>query len=820
MRRAFAQIKHHPSRFGALLLAIAISVGFVTTTLVFVETESGSIRDQVAAPARAADVVISPGELPYEDEAALEDVADLKPKLAQEIAATDGVGEVAVVPTQYATVGGRPIELTPVVSDGLQWRKLAEGAWPRTADEMAIDAALADEIGAQVGDTISMTIWRADSEPEQFRISGILTSSTSLLSGVNYTGTLAAESLVDLEFASDVIWLVDAAPGTDIDALVAQLNAMLDGHEGWFVAQTSDTFATTLVNDLSNGVDVFRTILLVFGAIALVVGMLIIANTFTILIAQRRRQIGMLRAVGASIGQVRRELLVEAILLGTIGSVLGLIGGIGLGAIAATVTGSIHSGLAIPWTIAVAFLVGVVITVLAAWLPSLRTSRIRPMEALRAAATDDARLHPGMITTIVSCLLVTGGIALLALAVTADGNQTLLAVGSAALLALGVLLGAGWFVPALVKLLGLAPARIGPTPRLAVANAVRNPKRATATCLALMLAVGLVTTLQVGTASVKQSTEAGINDAYPVPLILDAGDVSDTLVDQVREVQGITGAATLWQGTLGLFGEEYTVSGIGSDVDQVIPGLSIAADELLVDPNMALAQGLEDGDTIEATTPAGTTITLTVRVHKAAAYGLPVANLDSLRTWNDGEVVPSRVWATLDSRDTDDARQVMEDVQAIAPDAYLSGSIVESTLLTQILDILLLVATGLLGAAVLIALIGVGNTLGLSVLERTRESGLLRALGLQRAQLRGTLAIEAVLLALAGALVGIVAGIGFGWFGTWAVMAEMEETAVLQIPWGLIGIDAAIAVCAGILASVLPARRAVSVPPTVALADV
>lgn len=820
MKRALAQVRHHPSRFAALLLAIAISVGFVTTTLVFVETESGSIRDQIAAPARAADLVVSSSDAPIASEDDAETVAGLQSELAQEIAATDGVGVVATVPTQYAGIGGRPVELTPAVLDELQWRELAEGAWPRGTDEVAIDAALAEELEVQVGDTVSMTVWDTESDQAELRVSGILTSSTSLLSGVNYTATLAPEAMTDLDRAGNVIWLVDVAAGADVDTVLADLNAMLAGDGDWFVAEPSDSYASRLVNDLSNGVDVFRTILLGFGAIALVVGMLIIANTFTILIAQRRRQIGMLRAVGGSTGQVQRELLAEAVLLGAIGSALGLVGGIGLGALAATITGSIHSGLAIPWTIAVAFLIGVVITVLAAWLPSLRTSRIRPLEALRAAATDDARTHPGVVTTLVSGLLLAGGIALLVFAVTGDSNQVVLAVGSAVLLALAVLLGAGWYVPALVRLLGIIPARVGPTPRLAVANAVRNPKRATATCLALMLAVGLVATLQVGTASAKQSTEAGISDAFPVPLILDAGQSSDGLVEQVRRVEGITGATTLWTGSLSLFGQDGMVSGVGSEVDQVIPGLTIGPDELLLDAQTALSQELEDGDTVEATTPTGSSINLHVRVHNAAAYGWPIVNLDSLRAWNDGDVAPSQVWADLDSRDADTARQVVEDVQAIAPEAYLSGSIVESTMLTQILDLLLLVATGLLGAAVLIALIGVGNTLGLSVLERTRESGLLRALGLQRAQLRGTLAIEAVLLAVAGALVGVVAGLGFGWFGTWAVMTEMDEVTILEIPWGLIGVDAAIAVCAGILASVLPARRAASVPPTVALADI
>src|SRR5699024_957952 len=161
------------------------------------------------------------------------------------------------------------------------------------------------------------------------------------------------------------------------------------------------------------------------------------------------------------------------------------------------------------------------------------------------------------------------------------------------------------------------------------------------------------------------------------------------------------------------------------------------------------------------------THTLTVRVHDIAGYGGPVVAADTLHRWAP-EAPITAVWASVDTRDTADARATMQAVQEIDPDLVVGGSIGYTAMLTQVLDTLVMIATGLLGAAVLIALIGVGNTLGLSVLERTRESALLRALGLQRSQLRATLALEAVFLAVAAVVVGAVAGIGFGYVGTWA----------------------------------------------------
>lgn len=815
MKRALAQIKHHPSRFGALLLAIAISVGFVTTTLVFVETESGSTRDQVAAPASEADVVVTVSNAPYEDESSYEEWIRTTETIADRLAAAPGVEVVAPVLTEYAQLGGSSVELTSTPPEQLQWRKLKEGTWPQSSDEIAIDAALAEDAGLRIGDTVSPQRYDEDAAPLELRVSGILTSTTSLLSGVSHTAMVSPDVLN----ATDPYWLVKGGAGTDPDQLRDATAEALSEYGDAFTVQTADDYAETMVNEMSGGVDIFRTILLVFGAIATVVGMLIIANTFTILIAQRRRQIGLLRAVGGSTGQVQREMLGEAFLLGAIGSALGVIGGIGLGVAAAAFTGSLASGVKVPWTIAISFAVGVLITVLAAWLPSLRTSQIMPMEALRTAATDDARARPGVASTIVSSLLLAGGIALLVVTFRTESNQVVLAVGAAALLALGVLLGAGWYVPGLLKALGLGPARLGPTPRLAVANAVRNPKRATATCLALMLAVGLVTTLQVGSASVKASSDAGIAQAYPVPLILESGTSSQELTGQVGDVDGVTQAITVWGAPLTLLDSEYTVLGIGPEIDQIVAGSAVGAQDILIDADMAKYEGLSNGDTTTVTTAAGKKVELTVRISKLASYGSPVVSIDTLRELAGDQVEPWAVWAGVDVRDADSARQVMDDVQELAPDAWLSGSLAMSTILTQMLDILLLVATGLLGAAVLIALIGVGNTLGLSVLERTRESGLLRALGLQRFQLRGTLAIEAVLLAVAGALIGVVAGVGFGALGTWAMMAEIDQPMVLVIPWALVGVDAVIAIGAGVLASVLPARRAVSVPPTVALAE-
>lgn len=816
MKRAWAQVRHHRSRYGALLLAIMISIGFVTTSLIFLETESSSLRKQLAAPTTKADVVVdvAPGAA----------AAPAPEGVQSRLAAVPGVAEAAAVPPMYLEVAGARVTAMPVVPEPLRWAELQEGAWPQTAAEIAIDEGIAEDRGITVGDTVTAELPGKETESVELRVSGIVARTGSLLSG------LSLPTFVDPAFVAahpdqvgSGLWVVRAADGTSTDQLLAEVRAALSPYGADLRVMTAKAYGTEVAKSLASGVDVFAAILLGFGAIAVLVGLLIIANTFTILITQRRQQIGLLRAVGASTWQVRGELLAESLLLGAIGSMLGVGLGIGLATIATSVTGSLGLGLVIPWTVGPAGALGVLVTIVAALLPSLRASRIRPLEALRVAATDQARRRPGAATTVVALLLLLSGIGLGALAVLTGDNQLALSVAAGAALALGLLLGAGWYVPTIVRLIGALPAASGPTARLAAANAVRNPRRTTATCLALMLAVGLVVTLQVGSASAKASAEAGIVNNYPVPLSVTGASWGDSLpagtADRVSGVEGVDTAIPVLSGMVTIDGDERQVFGVGPEVAGIVPGLSIGPDDLVVLSDDAVAQGWTNGQQVTVDIGGVGDRSMTVRTHDLAGYGGPVVAADTLRSWVP-EATVTAVWASVDTRDGDSSRATMEAVQALDPDFTIGGSVGYTTLLTQVLDTMLMIATGLLGAAVLIALIGVSNTLGLSVLERTRESALLRALGLQRSQLRVTLALEAVFLAVTAVLVGVAAGIGFGYLGTWALLSEIDEPVRLSVSVPLLLVDAGIAVVAALLASIVPSRRAAMAAPTQALAEV
>jgi len=812
VKRALAQIRQHPSRFGALILAIVISVGFVTTCLVFVETQSAILRDQIAASARKADIAVSPGK----GEGAIDDEV-----VRKTLAAVPGVAEAAIDRTLYLAVNGEQVQAHTSLPDSLQWADLAEGAWPRSNDEIVIGSELAQQANLKIGDTVQISFNYSKLKSTTLRVSGIAKDVKA------FFGSLGLAAYVTPEFVTqhaDVggapLWLVKTAAGTSLDQVLRDATAAMAPYGDALVTETATGYAERAAKNMTSGIDVFQALIVVFGAIATLVGMLIIANTFAILIAQRRRQIGLMRAIGAQSGQVQRELLAEALVLGVIGSVVGVGVGIGLATGGTALLSGLDSGVHVPWTVAISFAVGVLVTVLAAWLPSIRSSSIRPLEALRVAATEGAKQRPGWVATVFAALFLVGGGALLVLTLNATSNTLAMAVGAAALLSLGVLLGAGWYVPGLVRLLGWIPARTGPTARLAVANAVRNPRRTTATCLALMLAVGLIATLQVGSASAKASAEAGIADQFPIALAVTSGTgepLPSNLVDQVRQVKGVTGASAITIGTVEIDGDHWELAGVPDDLNTVKPGFTIAADDFIVAGLQAKGMGWEDGQRISLMV-AGAKRDLTVRVDHLGDMASAVVAEKTLQSWHPDDT-SSQVWAAVDTRDADAARTTMDDVTGLATGLQVDGAIAYIVMLTQVLDVLLAIATALLGAAVLIALIGVGNTLGLSVLERTRESALLRALGLQRAQLRATLAIEAVLLAIAGAVVGIAAGIGFGALGAWALLAEGGQPLVLRVSWQQLLVDAGIAVVAGLLASVLPARRAAMAAPTEALAD-
>lgn len=788
---SLAELRHHPRRVIAVIIAIAISVGFVAATFVFVGTQNRAMAFGQTESTSRADLVITP-----EDPLATEGLEELE--------STPGVAAFEPQYTNFYSIdrGANSTWMQAYSTPGdpdLLWLQPREGRVPEQAGEVAIDKSLADSLEIGVGDTLELE--------RPLIVVGILDPSQSLLGG--QIGLLHPDDFASSDPEMPVAaenWLVRAEPGTDLEALKAELIAAAPANTS---VETAREHADAALAELTTDAAAPTMMLMSFAAIAALVGAIIIANTFTILITQRRRQLGLLRTIGAHRGQVRAGFTIEAVVIGAAGSALGVLLGIGVGAAVSWLAGSLGFGLALdPLQLAGSWVFGVVLTLAASVLPILKATRVHPLESLRpdtAAVTRRASVGRG----IVAGVLGLAGVGVIGLAFVNTDSALLLAIAGSALLALGVLLAAPLYVTALTGLLGkLLP---GTTGKLAVSNTRRNPGRSATTATALMLAVGLVVTLQVASASLSATTAAELERRYPVDLmVIPTEPPADSVRTEASAVEGVRQIVPTAYGQTA----EGMIAPRTAELDQVtrqqfpVP----AADEILMSPDASY----EAGELVTITNPE-TGESRELRVVHAYGAGIPLVAPQTYAA-----LVPDTGlqlwWVALDS--TEAARDVTVTLQDLLPTADVNGAALLVDAMNEVIGILVMVITVLLGVAVLIALVGVGNTLGLSVLERTQESGLLRALGVQRGQLRQMLSYEALLLAGAAVLVGVGAGFGFGALANWAASTQFNYGEPVFAVYGIqLTAVVVVALLAAVVASIAPGQKAAKVPPVAALAD-
>lgn len=848
---ALRELRYHRGRVIATLIAIAISVGFMATVSTFLATQENALGSQNAVAASKADVVVK-----------VQQAETSSATITRAIQQTPGVQATEKVLGSFLSVSHNDknayAQAFVLPAETFRWANLSVGRWPSSASEIALSPGLAKHLGgAAVGDKVGIEVGGAE---KQFTVSGLTDDPPGLAFDTIYLpqGMAAAITGPDDAHFTTGQWNVRIAAGQSasgvrdaITGSLAKWTTQLRQNNG--TSEPSITVRTwpdekaTVLKETTRDFNAIRYILLAFTGVASVVGIIIIATTFTILLAQRRRQIGLMRAVGASGSQVRRRLLAEALLLGAIGSAVGVGFGILLAAVGSRFTGALAFGLSVPYgSLAIEWAIGVVMTVLAAVAPAFRATRVAPLEALRPVATVEGRRRASAVRAVICGLLVLAGAGLAAMSQAGAGQPVLLAVGGALLLSLGVLLGAPLFVPGVIKVLGAIIGRFGSTARLASSNAQRNPARAAATATALMLAVGLIVTLQVGTATARASLLDAVATRYPVDVSISQTSTGDPATAK----PGTDGA---WLPTT-LVNEIATVRNVKARV--VLDGATLTGDQpgtvLVWRPELSAIQGapaeppagtvLVSRDGLGAGpgtgSGAGKTVKLTQGTRSLTLKTLISNALDSGQMMlSSSEATkllatakPAAVWMTL----TDQAQlgDSMADLQRIVRPysasasngawVNISGGAIQSYMIIKVLDVLLMVVTALLGVAVVIALIGVGNTLGLSVIERRRESALLRAMGMQKRSLRVMLLWEALLLALAGVLVGVVFGSFYGWLGISALIKQMNSGSVRMHfsvdLWQTVGMIL-VAFVAAALASVLPGRRAASSAPVEALAD-
>lgn len=798
LRHALAEVRLHPGRYLSTLLAIAISVAFLAGAPVVVNTQAYAEAMKLSAPVSKADAV-----------AAGTDQAS-----ASRLTRVDGVAAASPL-TQWAGVvrdrtGDYTIlGLLQLPPESLRWTTLRSGMWPTTKDEVVLDETVAARLGIELGRTLRTQDGTA------FRLVGLSAGPGSS----EVSGFLAPSFFVDIDPGT---WIFRAAPGISQQMLADRLKAAAGSTD--VTVQTGTQAVEEAITNATRGVEAFTYVLWGFAGVALVVGMITVANTFTITMAQRRRQIGLLRAVGASGRQLRTRFAWEALLLGTIGSVAGVLLGVGLAAVVAAVLGSLGWGLSLPWLqLVLALVVGTSATVAASWVPIVRSTRVAPLEALQPVATSEQALRASRVRAVVCGGLVLLGAAAVVWSLNAGSNSFFVAIAAGALLALGVLFGAPLFVPSLLKAAGRGLRGAGPVAALAADNAERNPRRAAATATALMLAIGLMVTLQVATASMKATTLAEIQEHYPVDLsvtwLTEQGKpatVPDATRQRLLAVPGVAASAEL----------AATAVTVDEDSPMTLIGWEAAIEKVTtlrpaVGDDVVLVSPFAFSEKAKTVTVKGTAGKLTLTIVRSRLVGPDQAMVSAKTLARIGKPVPAAViWLSVPDR----GRAISVSAQVtdiVGTGGRIDGSIITAAQTEQVVNVLLAITTGLLGVAVLIALIGVSNTLGLSVMERTRESALLRALGLQARSLRVMLMIEAVQVALVGVVVGVLAGGFFGWLAVSSLgrsgdLAEVRFAVDVPQTLGMV----AIAVLAAALASVLPGRRAAKASPTEALADV
>jgi len=722
--------------------------------------------------------------------------------------------------------GGRPRLGTNWVGDAGEAR-LRAGRGPRGPGEVALNAALAKAAGVDVGDRVGILT----RQPKRlFTVVGTLEyqGGRASLGGrqeVAFHESVAGELMLGqpgLFTAVDVRAGAGIGPAELRDRLSAALGA---GYE----VRTGDELRREQTEAAKQELGTIGQILAAFAAISLFVGIFLILNTFSIIVAQRTRELALLRALGAGRRQVVLSVLVEAAAIGLVASVVGLALGVGAGALFAWLFGRLGgdamevAGFAVPPAAVLAALaVGVGVTMLAALPPALRTARIPPMAALREAATPDRPL-----TRLTVAGVVIGGVGggLLTFGLTRGVETPLALIGGGVLVSLvGVALLTPVIARPVVGLIGRLFAWSVPG-RLGRLNSARNPRRTAITAAALMVGIALVTGVNTVLTSATASFGRTIDRQLSADLFISSGDTGGrpptfdpAVLDRARAVPGVRAAA-------GEYWEEAVVgdrtAGVAATND--VPGLvtalglatvdgslaGLAPDQFLVDADTAADRGIGVGSPMRFTFARGQTRTLTLagtyRSDWSGGWILPDSVVPDLAT-------PQPAWGYLVLEPGAPVDEVRRRVAALLVDSPEVTVVDRDGFLGQVtgvFDTVLLMVQLLLGLAMVIAVLGIVNTLALSVLERTRELGLLRAVGLDRRQAMRMVTVEAVVISTFGALLGVAVGVGLGA----TVVRALRDDGVehLSLPWGFLTVYLVVGSAVGVLAALLPAIRAARV---------
>ncbi|WP_017588663.1 ABC transporter permease [Nocardiopsis ganjiahuensis] len=888
LRTTLAGLRLHKSRYVTTVLAILLGVMFVSGTLVFADTLEASYEESVMGSATSVDAIAVPeapegqdedgfplDPVPF-DEAVLDDIRALP-----EVSEADGLirGQAVLLDPEGRAFGFVPP--AAIAFGEVSRLSASEGALPAADDEIALATSTADQAGFGVGDTV--TVLDPDQEKREFTVTGLVNF------GVDRTYSFAGA----LVFAPETIQEMTGAEGySEIDVLAAEGRTPEDAAAA--VASVTGTdvptgaeFGEEMAEASGADTQILRISLLLFGVIAMFVAGIVIYNTFAILIAQRQRELALLRCVGAKRGQVFRSVLTESFVVGLFASALGVLAGVGIGALGARFGGRLvgtdatASVVISPTAVIIGLLIGTLMTVFSALVPAARATRVSPLAALRTSATAAGlEKGTGWVRVVFGLLAFGVSAALVGMSqMTRPDPAGLFIVTGAALVAfVGVVVLGPLLVRGIVRIIGVPLRRVGVPSMLAVDNSTRSPRRAATAMIALTVGATLITGYSVVSASVETTMTKQLDESFPVDYqvsaqysLEDTGSAEDPGTDQAEapEDGGAEGPVTEDDAGTEAAAEDGATDEVGEPLvpdevketlaaspllgkvmgerstyvdlspDSGVPGMPVTAyygAEMGVDlqgetvegeltdlgPGKALitedhADGLGVGDTLAVPAPGGDLDLEVAAVLEtnASFWGAIITPEDFTSAFPD---IQGDRFLHIRAAEGADPAEVREAVYT-AVDEYPTVQVMSvaemKNQFSEMMDIAFYTIAAMLGLAIIIAVFGISNTMALSVLERTRESALLRALGLAKGQLRRMLSVEAVLLCLIGAGIGIVLGVVFGWAASSAVLPGL----VFSVPGAQIAVFIAIAVLAGLLAAVLPARRAAGTSITGALAS-
>ncbi|MET7448109.1 MULTISPECIES: ABC transporter permease [unclassified Streptomyces] len=833
----------HKGRMALSAVAVLLSVAFVCGTLVFTDTMNTTFDKLFAAT--SADVTVSPKAAEVTDVPENGKPESLPASVVAELAGVDGVKKaegavssmaVTLVDSRNKNLGsdtGAPTIAGNWTDNDLRSMEITSGHAPRGPTEAMIDADTAEKHHLKLGDEVRTIAVTGDIKA---KISGIASFTvTNPGAAVVYLDTATAQQ--KLLGAPDVFTHVSvtAEAGVGDTELKKSLAAALDDPAAYKL-QTQKEAADANKDSMGSFLDVMKYAMLGFAGIAFLVGIFLIVNTFSMLVAQRTREIGLMRAIGSSRKQVNRSVLVEAVLLGVVGSVLGVAAGIGLAVGLMKLMGAIGmelstKDLTIAWTTPVTGLaLGIVVTVLAAYVPARRAGKVSPMAALRDAGTP-ADATSGWIRAGIGLVLTGGGAAGLWAATRVDeASEGSLYLGLGVVLSLiGFIVIGPLLAGAVVRVLGVVVLRLfGPVGRLAERNALRNPRRTGATGAALMIGLALVACLSVVGSSMVASATDELDKSVGTDFIVQSNTgqlIVPQAADAIGKVPGIEHvtnykvlAAKLTNPDGSTADEHVTAADPTYPQDlrrETVAGdleKAYGADSMSVGSDYAALHRIEVGDELTVAFKAGDTAKLKVAAitsdDTSVDQGAMYINVTTAERHVAADRMPGNMimFAAAEDGKEKDAYAALKSSLAAYPQYKVQNQADFKEDLKDQIGQLLNIVYGLLALAIIVAVLGVVNTLALSVVERTREIGLMRAIGLSRRQLRRMIRLESVVIALFGALLGL--GLGMGWGTSAQKLLALEGLGVLEIPWPTILTVFVASAFVGLFAALVPAFRA------------